>query len=1097
MRIRALPGILAALASLSLSAQAPPLDLVVAGGRVIDPASGLDAVRSVGVRDGRIVAVSETPLSGRVVIDAAGLVVAPGFIDLHTHTHTDEGYRLYAMDGVTTALELEVGTREVGAWYAQREGKARVNYGVAAGHIPNRMHVFGDPGELLPSAEGGRAVATPEQLERIRAGVAKGLAEGALGVGFGLQYTPAATRWEVIEMFRVAAAHGATAFVHNRAFGAAEPGSSVESFLEVIGASALTGAPLHIVHLNSMSLQSTRETLGMVREAQSRGLKVTTEAYPYSAGQTRIESALLDQFERGPDSELAKLQWVKTGERLTRETFQRYRREGGSVILHLNTPEMEALAIESPLTAIASDAGITNGQGHPRAAGTFARVLGYYVREKRSLTLMEAIRKSTLMPARVMEPRAPAFRTKGRLQPGMDADIAIFDPDTVIDRSTYERPGVPSEGFRHVIVGGVSVVRDGRLVDGVFPGRGVRAPVTDVPGRDWAHYAAEPSATHYSPLDRITPGNVAGLSVAWEWRPGEKARPEFGTRPGAFQNTPLAIDGVLYVSTPYNQVAALDAGTGRELWRFDPRAYEDGQPPNGQGFAHRGVAAWRDPAVPPGSRGGLRIFLNSRYRLFALDALTGAPIDGFGVNGAVDLSEGLVWPVNKRHYTNTSPPIVFNDLVIVGNGVGDRLMYRNDPPGDVRAFSVRTGKLAWKFNTVPRRGEFGNETWDNGSWRFTGHTNVWAPMSLDEARGLLYLPVSTPSNDYYGGRRPGANLFAESLVCLDAATGERRWHYQIVHHGLWDYDLASAPNLVTLTVDGRRIDAVAQLTKQGFAFVFDRVTGRPVWPIEERPVPRSDVPGEASWPTQPFPTRPPAFESQGMTLDEAFDLTPALEARARAELQRYVLGPIYTPPSLKGTVALPGVWGGANWGGGAWDPETGRLYVKTSRSPSIFKIERFDKAAQPKDRLDEVDAEWVNRSQPTAVEGVPLVKPPYAHLVAIDLNRGDIAWKVPFGDAPELRALPQLSGVTLPDRLGAGGPPGAIVTRGGLVFVGGNDMALSAFDKRTGREVWRHVLPRQATATPMTFLAPDGRQMVVVATGRGEDTALVAFALPR
>ena len=222
-----------------------------------------------------------------------------------------------------------------------------------------------------------------------------------------------------------------------------------------------------------------------------------------------------------------------------------------------------------------------------------------------------------------------------------------------------------------------------------------------------------------------------------------------------------------------------------------------------------------------------------------------------------------MWPINKKHYTNTSPPIVFKDLVIVGNGVGDRLTYRNDPPGDVRAFSARTGKLVWKFNTIPQRGEFGNNTWDNGSWQFTGHTNVWAPMSLDESRGLLYMPVSTPSNDYYGGRRPGQNLFAESLVCLDANTGVRKWHFQIVHHGLWDYDPASAPNLVTLTVNGRRIDAVVQLTKQGFAFVFDRVTGAPVWPIEERPVPRSDVPGEASWPTQPFPTRPPAFESAG------------------------------------------------------------------------------------------------------------------------------------------------------------------------------------------------------------------------------------------
>jgi quinoprotein glucose dehydrogenase len=606
----------------------------------------------------------------------------------------------------------------------------------------------------------------------------------------------------------------------------------------------------------------------------------------------------------------------------------------------------------------------------------------------------------------------------------------------------------------------------------------------------WPYHAGDQAGSHYSPLDKITAANVNQLAVAWEWKPGEKALPEFGTRPGSFQNTPLMIDGVLYVSTPYNQVAALDANNGKELWRYDPKTYEDGQPPNGTGYAHRGVAAWRDSSAG----GQLRIILNSRYRLIQLDAKTGKLIDGFGKSGIVDLSEGLVWAINKKHYTNTSPPVVYKDLIILGNGVGDRLTYKNDPPGDVRAFNARTGKMVWTFHTIPQRGEFGNNTWDGGSWQFTGHTNVWAPMSLDETRGLLYMPVSTPSNDYYGGRRPGQNLFGESIVCLDANTGERKWHFQIVHHGLWDYDPASAPNLVTITVDGKRIDAVVQLTKQGFAFVFDRVTGRPVWPIEERPVPRSEVPGEASWPTQPFPTKPPAFESQGVTLEDAFDATPELQAAAQAELKKYLLGPLYTPPSLQGTVVLPGVIGGANWGGAAFDAETGRLYVKTTRSPAIFKLEPFDKSKQPADRLDEVDAEYVNRGPSTTVNGLPILKPPYGNLVAIDLNRGAIAWKVPMGDSPEVRNAPALKGVALPDRLGASGAPGAIVTKGGLVFVGGNDMGLSAFDKVTGKEVWRHVLPRRASGTPMTYLAADGRQMIVMATGQGDDTALVAFA---
>lgn len=618
---------------------------------------------------------------------------------------------------------------------------------------------------------------------------------------------------------------------------------------------------------------------------------------------------------------------------------------------------------------------------------------------------------------------------------------------------------------------------------------------------EWPVYGGDAAGTKHSPLAEVNRDTVERLSLAWEWKPGEEPLAEYGTRPGNFQNTPLMIDNVLYVSTPYNQVAALDAETGEQRWIFDPEAYKDGQPPNGTGFVHRGVAAWRD------ADGRVRLFLNSRYRLFALDAATGRPIESFGDHGAIDLSRGLLWPIEKRHYTQTSPPVVYKDLVILGNGVGDRLVYKHDPPGDIRAFDVRTGKQVWSFHTIPQKGEFGHDTWEGDAAAFTGHTNAWAPMTLDAARGLLYVPVGTPSNDFYGGGRPGAGLFGESIVCLDAATGVRKWHYQLVHHGVWDYDPPSPPNLVTIAPHGKPIDAVVQLTKQGFAFVFDRVTGEPVWPIEERPVPKSDVPGERTWPTQPFPTKPPAFTEQGVTLDDAFDATPELKAAAQEAMKKFRLGPLYTPPSLEGTLMRPGVIGGANWGGGAFDPDTGRLYLKSTNQLSVARVVKPDRSPR-NPRASEVDAELVgDLSASTSfvppagsasgedAPPLPLLKPPYGHLVSIDLNAGTIAWRVPFGDNPMLRAHPALAGVSLPERLGVAAAPGVIVTRGGLVFAGGGDMALHAVDKDDGRELWRYPLPRRVTGTPMTYRARSGRQFVVVATSSGADAALVAFAL--
>ncbi len=479
--IRLIACIATALVGPSLLNAQARYHLVIQNGRVIDPESGLDAVRSVGIRNGRIAAVSRGALQGRAVIDARGLVVAPGFIDLHAHGQNDENYRVYAMDGVTTALELEVGTGDVPAFYAARDGKSLINYGASASHIRARMAVMQDGGvergTLLPLDSAGHNAASDAQIAEMRKQIQSGLAAGALGVGMGLEYTPAATRHEVLEAFRAAATYRAPVFVHTRATGIAEPGSSIESYLEVIGAGAITGAPVHIVHVNSTSLAATPRTLALIQEARDRGLDVTAEAYPYSAGMTELASPLLDRFAKGPDSMFAKLMLVSTGERLTRASFAANRTPGALVILFLNTPDMEALAVTSPLTAIASDGLLANGKGHPRMAGTSGRVLGHYVRESGQLSLVDAIRKLALMPAQRLERVAPMFRDKGRIKVGADADITVFDPATVADRATYQEPALASVGFRHVLVNGVPVVADGVIREGTYPGRAARAPI--------------------------------------------------------------------------------------------------------------------------------------------------------------------------------------------------------------------------------------------------------------------------------------------------------------------------------------------------------------------------------------------------------------------------------------------------------------------------------------------------------------------------------------------------------------------------------------------------------------------------------------------
>jgi quinoprotein glucose dehydrogenase len=606
---------------------------------------------------------------------------------------------------------------------------------------------------------------------------------------------------------------------------------------------------------------------------------------------------------------------------------------------------------------------------------------------------------------------------------------------------------------------------------------------------EWAFYGGDPGGAKYSALADINAQNLQRLQVAWEWKHWETPLEEFGTTPGFFESTPLMIDGVLYVTTPYNSIAALDAETGRELWRFDGEAYKLGQILSASGWKLRGAAFWRDA-------GKLRVFLNSRHRLFSLEAGDGRPVRSFGNAGVVSLTDGLARISDIRHATQSSPPVVYRDLVIVGSQIPDRVQIA-DPVGYVQAFDARTGKRAWTFSVIPLSSKDpGADTWANESWRQNGHGNAWAPMALDVGRGLLYVPTSTPSSDYYGGGRPGANLFAESLVCLEAATGKLKWHFQMVHHGLWDYDNPAQPNLVTITVSGRRIDAVAQITKQRFTYVFDRVTGQPDWPIVERPVPTdSNVPGEIPYPTQPFPTKPPAFVDQGVSLEDANDLTPAIKVMAQAQMKKFRLGPLFTPPSLEGTLQRPGQGGGGNWGGAAFDPETGYLFVRATRGVGLNRVAKNDGS----DPL--VEVAYSNRfsrgGEDVSLDGLPLTAPPYAVFTAIDLNRGEIAWRVPLGEgSARWRDNPFLKGVTLPDRLGSpNNRGGAMVTRSGLVFIGGGDGYFYAFDTKTGREVWRAHALYPNTATPMTYRTRSGRQFIVVATGTGAENRLVAFAI--
>jgi quinoprotein glucose dehydrogenase len=635
---------------------------------------------------------------------------------------------------------------------------------------------------------------------------------------------------------------------------------------------------------------------------------------------------------------------------------------------------------------------------------------------------------------------------------------------------------------------------------------GVAAAQQGAQRGEWTRYSGDPGSTKYAPLDQINKTNVSRLRVAWR-RPSVDAslssRVAGFAASNNFRSTPLMIDGVLYGSNGVGLIEAFHPGTGKTLWVQEPFASDPGQ--GLRGDSARGVAYWNE-------RDERRLFAVRGEYLVALDPRSGKPAADFGENGRVNLRPGL--GPRATQYAWTGVPHVCQDVVIVGLGIGgsvsDRAMQMEAVPGVVQAFDVRTGKRRWTFNPIPHPGEVGAETWENDSWAYSGNANLWSLISSDEEQGLAYLPLTAPTSDMYGGHRLGDNLFANSLVCVKCLTGERVWHYQIVHHDLWDFDLPSAPILVDIRVNNRPVKAVVQLTKQAFAFVFDRTTGAPVWPIEERPVPSSDTPGERTARTQPFPTKPPAFDRQGVSVDDLIDFTPELRAQAVAMLKQYRIGPLFTPPTLRGdgpdgirgTIQLPGSVGGADWQGGAFDPETGILYVPSITGPFTADIVKSDPKTSNLRYLSGTRA-WTPGPQ-----NLPLLKPPYGRITAIDLNSGTHVWMTANGEGP--RNHPLLKPLNLP-WLGNPGRSAPLVTKT-LLFVGEGDPIMAAlgsrlrpemnpalvpgaggrkfraYDKATGAMLWETELPAGTTGAPMTYMF-EGKQYIIVAVGSTETPA--------
>jgi quinoprotein glucose dehydrogenase len=618
---------------------------------------------------------------------------------------------------------------------------------------------------------------------------------------------------------------------------------------------------------------------------------------------------------------------------------------------------------------------------------------------------------------------------------------------------------------------------------------------------EWRHAGGNHASAKYAALDQIDASNFAELQIAWRYRSDDLTIPaELSYPTSDYRAVPLVINGIMYTNTNHGQVVALDPGSGEQLWRFDPESYLLG-PPLFSRVQTRGIEYWTDGEIE-------RIFLATLGKqLVSIDIETGAPDPNFGDRGFVDLKNDLgrlEFEINN--ITHGAPPIAVGTSVIVGSKIYDYTMLNRSPPGHVRAYDTYTGEFKWRFNTIPQAGEAFNETWEDDSSQIAGNTNVWTFMSADDEAGLVYLPVSTPTNDYWGGKRLGDNVYAESLVALNAQTGERVWHFQTVHHGLWDYDIASAPNLVDIVVDGKAIKAVAQVSKTGFTYVFDRLTGEPVWPIEELPVPPSNVAGERTSPTQPHPTWPLPFERQGMTEDDLIDFTPEIAAQARVLAAEFVLGPIFTPPIVQGsngkraTIFLPGAGGGANFPGANIDPETNILYIPSHTRPYAMSL-----VEPPAGTSDWPYVISVQRN--VGPMGLPLVKPPYRRITAIDLNTGEHVWQVAFGKGPANH--PALAHLNLPP-LGSvfsdvSAEGGLLITQTLLIsYLAQKDeidpdahgSILVAHDKMTGALIAEVMVEQRLHGPPMSYMH-EGRQYIAVAGGgRDKDDELLVFALP-